>query len=84
MSFKTITIKEAVYKELLLAKGKEESFSELLGKLVKEKKKKSDLSKFYGAWKISDTEWKKIEATLIKRKKGADKNYRGRLERIFG
>jgi len=83
MVFKTITIKESVYKELLSAKGKEKSFSEFLDKLVKEKKKSPDLSKFYGAWEMSDTEWKRIERDMKKRREGADKNYRERLERLF-
>ncbi len=82
MGFKTITIKENVYKELMKAKGSE-SFSEFFEKVTKERKKRPDLMKFYGAWKMSDGEWKRIEKTIKKRRALADKNYRERLEKLF-
>ena len=81
MGFKTITIKEDVYKELLKVKGEEESFSEFFDKLVK--KKKPDLMKFAGTWKMSNAEWKRIERKMKKRRELAGKNYRERLERMF-
>ena len=80
MAFKTITIKESVYRELLKAKG-EESFSEFFEKLVKGRK--PDLKKFYGAWKMSSAEWKRVKGMLRKRRSLDDKDYRKRLERLF-
>ena len=64
MAFKTITIKERVYKELKSVKGKDESFSRLLERLVKSKK--PGLKRYYGAWKGDKKEFEKIEKTLGK------------------
>ena len=83
MSFKTITIKERVYKELEKAKEKGESFSDFFERMIREKKKAPDLRRFYGAWKMNDKEWKGIESTIKKRKETADKEYRKKLERLF-
>lgn len=83
MGFKTITIKDSVYKELIGAKEKKESFSDFLAKLVREKKKHPDLRRFYGAWKMSDAEWKTIEKTIKNGRKLADDNRRKRLEKMF-
>ena len=49
MVFKTITIKESVYKELIKVKKKDESFSDFLEELVISRK--PDLLKYVGAWK---------------------------------
>ncbi len=49
MGFKTLTIKEEVYKKLMSKKGEGESFSEFLDKLSD--KAKPDLMQFFGAWK---------------------------------
>lgn len=81
MRFKTLTIKEAVYNELLKTKGSEESFSNFLGRLVR--KSRPDFTKFYGAWNVSEKEWDKIEKLLKRRRKEADKNYRERIKRLF-
>ena len=83
MPFKTLTIKESAYKEILKLKKKDESFSDFFERIAKEKKKKPDLTRFYGAWKISDEEWNRIEETIKKRRNSADKNYRERLEKLF-
>ena len=83
MGFKTITIKEDVYKELLEEKGKEESFSEFFDKLMKEKKKKPDIMKFAGAWnKMSDKEFEKINKSIKELRESADKNFKERIKRL--
>ena len=58
MGFKTITIKDELYRDLLKLKRKDESFSELFERLAK--REKPDLMMFAGAWKMSDDEWKRI------------------------
>lgn len=78
MGFKTITIKDSVYRELLKAKG-DESFSEFFEKMVKGRK--PDLRKFYGAWKMSGREWKRIEGAIKKRRD--DRDYRKKLQRLL-
>ncbi len=83
MGFKTITIKEDVYRELLRAKGNDESFSDFLDELVKEKKKKPDISKYYGAWKMGEKEWKRVESAIKKNRELADRNYKEKLDRLF-
>lgn len=62
MAFKTITIKESVYRELNRVKNNDESFSGLLERLVKEKKPR--LIKYYGAWKGTEKELKRVEETV--------------------
>ena len=62
MAFKTITIKEDVYNELAGVKSNDESFSELLHRLSKNTK--PSLRRFYGAWKCTKTEQKRIEKTI--------------------
>jgi predicted CopG family antitoxin len=51
---KTITIRKAVYDELLMAKKKNESFSELLDRLVKSEDKKQLLESLRGSITFSD------------------------------
>jgi predicted CopG family antitoxin len=51
---KTITIRKAVYDELLMAKKKNESFSELLDRLVKSEDKKQLLVSLRGSITFSD------------------------------
>jgi len=62
MGFKTITIKDELYRDLLKLKRKDESFSELFERLAK--REKPDLMMFAGAWKMSDDEWKRIEKNI--------------------
>ncbi len=76
MSFKTITIKDRVYEELIKIKGEDESFSDLFEKMVR--KEKPDLSRFYGVWKMNDREWKKIEKAIKERRDSADSNWKER------
>jgi len=51
---KTITIRKAVYDELIMAKKKNESFSELLDRLVKSEDKKQLLESLRGSITFSD------------------------------
>ncbi|MBI2971181.1 MAG: antitoxin VapB family protein [Candidatus Aenigmarchaeota archaeon] len=83
MGFKTITIKESVYRELSGLKGKSESFSEFFEKLVKEKKGKPDLRKFYGSWKMGTGEWRRIGKIVKKRRTAAGKRYKEKLQGLF-
>lgn len=53
MSSKNISITEDVYRELLAYKSTKESFTEMLRKLLKRKKRLSD---FFGAWGILSKE----------------------------
>lgn len=81
MGFKTITIKDEVYRDLLKLKRKDESFSELFERLTK--REKPDLMRFAGAWKMSDDEWKRIEKTLKERRRSADESFEERVKRLF-
>ena len=81
MGFKTITIKDEVYRDLLKLKRKDESFTELFKRLTE--REKLDLTRFAGAWKMSDDEWKKIERVLKERRRSADRNFEERVKRLF-
>lgn len=62
MAFKTITIKEGVYKRLSNIKKKNESFSELLARLAKTRR--PNLMRYYGAWKGTKKELNNVEGIL--------------------
>lgn len=81
MGFKTITIKENVYKELMKVKGNE-SFSEFFEKVTKERKKKPDLMRFYGAWKMSKKEADRVEKAMKKYRRSFDKSFHERVKRL--
>ena len=84
MGFKTITIKESVYNELLRAKGKEESFSNFLGELVETKKKKVDIMRFAGAWNgMSNKEFEKVKNSMKELRESADTNFKERMKRLY-
>ena len=76
MAFKTITIKDHVYTDLLKAKGKNESFSGLFERLVKGGRQ--DIYKYFGKWKASAAEVKHINAELAKERKSLEKEFSGR------
>ena len=62
MSTKTITIMEDAYKLLSVRKYKNESFSDVIRRMVREKK---DIMRFAGAWKnVSDNEIKDMKKTI--------------------
>ncbi|MBS7626983.1 antitoxin [Candidatus Bathyarchaeota archaeon] len=82
MGFKTLTIKEEVYNELLKIKRDNESFSELFERMVK--REKSDILKFAGAWSwMSDSELEKIVTGIRRLRESADKSFEERMKRIF-
>ncbi|MBI2543600.1 MAG: antitoxin VapB family protein [Candidatus Aenigmarchaeota archaeon] len=80
MGFKTITIKEEVYKKLLRAKNNEESFSEFLDKTVS---KRPNIERFYGAWKMSKKDAESIKKTIRKYREDATENFHERIKRSF-
>lgn len=63
MGTKTITILEEAYKALLREKGKDESFSDVVLKLVGRRGRISDS---LGKWKMSDKEAREFGAELRK------------------
>ncbi len=69
MPQKTISLTEEAYNNLLKAKRKKESFSQLIMRLVKNENP-SDISKFAGIWK-NDAEWDEIEKEIFERRSQA-------------
>ncbi len=71
MATKTISIREEVYNLLKSFKRENESFSDVIGKLAK--KRKSDLSQYFGVLKESkvlneiEEDYKKIRASARQR-----------------
>jgi predicted CopG family antitoxin len=80
MSFKTITIKGEVYKSLAKAKKRDESFSELFGRLLSERR--PNLKAFYGAWTLGAGEAEKIEKELAKDRARMEKEFEERVARV--
>ena len=66
MTQKTISLTEEAYNNLLKAKRKKESFSQLIMRLIKNEKR-SDISMFAGIWK-DDAEWDAIEKEIFDRR----------------
>lgn len=64
MSFKTITIKKSVYRDIIKVKGTHESFSSFFNRILSERH--PNLKEFYGAWE-SDKETEKRENEAMKR-----------------
>jgi predicted CopG family antitoxin len=65
MASKNISIREEVYKKLLKIKQDNESFSDLLLRLLKNQK--TSLEKSFGAWDLSEDEKKEIWSDLTDR-----------------
>jgi len=61
LGFKTITLTEEAYKVLTLEKRKDESFSEVIKRLTKER---GSLKDSLGAWKMTDKEAQEIFSSL--------------------
>lgn len=64
---KVISLSELAYKELKTIKGKQ-SFSEVVLRLVGEKKKKS-IMEFFGTWPITEEKAKRIKDHLARQRK---------------
>lgn len=61
MSTKTISITEDVYSMLLLEKRENESFSDVISRLVK---RRSKLSDSFGKWEMTDKEIEEFKSEL--------------------
>lgn len=81
MSFKTITIKHKVYKELSKAKQADESFSDMFARLLHEKK--PDLMEFAGAWKMSKDEEEDLESSMKGYRRSFEADWEKRRKRFI-
>ncbi|MBU7046909.1 MAG: antitoxin [Theionarchaea archaeon] len=63
MSTKTISITEDVYNMLVLEKEENESFSDVVSRLVK---RRSKLSDSFGKWEMTDEQVQKFKSELHK------------------
>ena len=77
MGVKTITVTEEAYKMLAKEKKEDESFSEVIKRLTKERGKLSDS---LGAWKMSDEEAQEIFSSLKRHWKKSTVRIRGNAE----
>jgi len=65
---KTITIKDEVYRKLLLIKQKDESFSELFDRLTEGKAAQETLKKLRGTVEFAEGEKEEMLAELLSRR----------------
>lgn len=72
MATKTITIKESAYNALRKEKANEESFSEVILRITKAR---GSLSECFGAWRMGNEEWVKIEELVLRKWRGFHKKY---------
>lgn len=80
MGFKTITIKERVFREISKAKGSDESFSDFFERVIP--KNKPDLLKYAGAWKdMSKEEEAKMRGSMKEFRMGFEKSVKERMAR---
>lgn len=63
MATKTITVKKSAYDALAMEKRPNESFSDVVLRVTK----KAPLTDCFGAWKMTDEEWKEIKKKLDER-----------------
>ena len=78
MGFKTITIKESVYDKIVTAKRKGESFSDFFDRIVR---RKPDIWKYYGAWKLKKGEKEKIMGRIRAGRDRLDMEWKERVKR---
>lgn len=78
MAFKTITIKKEVYSDLIRAKSRNESFSQLFRRMLREKH--PNLQDFYGAWELEKGEYNKITLAMKKFRKEMEEDFKKRHE----
>ena len=74
MGVKTITVTEEAYKMLAKEKKEDESFSEVIKRLTKDRGKLSDS---LGAWKMTDEEAQEIFSSLKRHWKKSTARVRG-------
>jgi predicted CopG family antitoxin len=77
MGVKTITVTEEAYKMLAKEKKEDESFSEVIKRLTRERGKLSDS---LGAWKMTDQEAQEIFSSLKRHWKKSTVRIRGNAE----
>ena len=77
MGVKTITVTEEAYKMLAKEKKEDESFSEVIKRLTKERGKLSDS---LGAWKMTDQEAQEFFSSLRRHWKKSTVRIRGKAE----
>ena len=77
LGVKTITVTEEAYKMLAKEKKQDESFSEVIKRLTKERGKLSDS---LGAWKMTDEEAQKFLSSLNRHWKKSTVRIRGKAE----
>jgi predicted CopG family antitoxin len=77
LGFKTIAVTEEVYKMLTMEKKGDESFSEVIKRLTKERGKLSDS---LGAWKMTDEEAEQIFSSPKRHWKKSTVRIRGKAE----
>jgi len=65
MGTKTISITDEVYNQLKKLKGENESFSQLIKRLIEVK---FNFKNYFGSWKITDEEYNLIWNNLVNRK----------------
>lgn len=78
MGVKTITVTEEAYRLLAREKKGEESFSEVIKRLARER---GNLRDSFGAWKMSDREAEEIFSGLRLHWKGSTLRLRGKARR---
>ena len=77
MGVKTITVTEEAYKLLAKEKKEEESFSQVIKRLTKDRGKLSDS---LGAWKMSDREAEEIFSSLSRNWKKSTLRVRSKVK----
>lgn len=77
MGFKTITIKTTVYKELAKIKQSDESFSDLFGRLMGEKR--VNLMDFAGAWNLTEKDFSDTKRRMAEHRKRFNEDFDKRL-----
>ncbi len=77
MGVKTITVTEEAYRLLAKEKKQDESFSELIKRLTRDRGRLSDS---LGAWKMSDEEAQKIFSDLRRHWKESTVRLRGKAK----
>ncbi len=79
MGTKTISIMDDAYEILLKAKRKDESFSDVIRRMSAKK----DITKYIGAWNMSDSEAEDIKNIIKDLRKKSDKELINKVERMM-